>query len=47
MTDRDEVSDDDGGGDGKDTNKDAVIRNGGGSDKGNLDREHGDGGGWW
>lgn len=44
MTDRDEVSDENAGGDGKDTSKDAVIRNGGGSHEGNVDRECGDGG---
>lgn len=41
MTDRDEVSNEDAGGDRKDTNKDTVIRKGCGSNKGNVDRERG------
>lgn len=37
MTDRDEVNDDDGVGDGKDSNKDAIIRSGGGGSHGHRD----------
>lgn len=40
VTDRDEVNDDDGVGDGKDSNKDAVLRSDGGGSHG-----HGDGSG--
>lgn len=45
MTERDEISDEDAGGNGKDTNKDTVIRKGGGSNKGNVACERGGGGG--